>query len=68
LALGNEIPKYVVVNESSVDVRGIPVRAQTTMFITDTFTPEKQKEKNIHYVLSKDANTIPDGAKVFYLQ
>ena len=68
LEVGSETTKYVIVNESSVDVRGIPVRAITTMFITDTFTPEKQKEKNVFYVLSKDADSIPEGAEVFYVK
>ena len=39
------LPKYVIVEAGGVDVRGIPMPTQTVMFITDTFTPEKQKEK-----------------------
>jgi hypothetical protein len=59
-ALPAETPKYVIVQPSSVDVRGLPVRAQTTMFITNTFLPEGQAAKNVHYVLP-DAS-IPQGA------
>lgn len=67
-ALPASLSKYVVVNESSVDVRGIPVRAQTTMFITDTFTERGQREKNVHYVLSKDRDAIPPDGVVFYIR
>lgn len=61
-SLPKEAPKYVVVKAGGVLVNGIPMPAQTVMFITNTFTPEKQKEKNIHYVLPQDENKIPPGA------
>ncbi len=61
-SLPKELPKYVVVEASGVDVRGIPMPAQTVMFITDTFTPEKQKEKNIYYVLPKEIDKIPENS------
>lgn len=48
--LPKELPKYVVVNASGVEVRGVPMPAQTVMFITDTFRPERQQEKNIFYL------------------
>ena len=60
--LPKELPKYVIVEASGVDVRGIPMPAQTVMFITDTFTPEKQKEKNIFYVLPEQKNQIPENS------
>ncbi|MEX1063770.1 MAG: glycosyltransferase family 39 protein [Candidatus Paceibacterota bacterium] len=44
------IKKYVLVNAPGVLVNGIPMPAQTVMFITDTYTPEKQKAKNIFYL------------------
>ncbi|MBM3257390.1 MAG: hypothetical protein FJY98_03670 [Candidatus Liptonbacteria bacterium] len=66
--LPQETPKYVVVEAGGVDVRGIPMPAQTVMFITDSFTPEKQKEKNIHYLLPADRATIPANAKTFTIQ
>jgi 4-amino-4-deoxy-L-arabinose transferase-like glycosyltransferase len=60
----NDIPreteKYVIVEAQGVDVRGVPMPAQTVMFITNTFLPEKQKEKNIYYVT--DAKDVPNGA------
>ncbi len=42
--------KYVLVNADGVPVNGIPMPAQTVMFVTDTYTPEKQKAKNIYYL------------------
>ncbi len=64
-ALPIDTPKYVIVQPSSVDVRGIPVRAQTTMFITDTFLPEGQVAKNVHYV--RPETVVPQGAVSFEL-
>ena len=60
--LTKETPKYVIVKASGVLVRGIPMPAETIMFITDTFTPKKQKEKNIFYILPDQINQIPVGA------
>ncbi len=48
--LATDVPKYVIVNASGIDVRGIPMSAQTTMFITKTFLPKWQTQKNIFYV------------------
>ncbi len=67
-ALPREVPKYVLVEAGGVDVRGIPVPAQTVMFITDSFTPDKQQKKNIHYVLPADRATIPANAHVFEIK
>jgi len=44
------LKKYVIVNTTGTLVNGIPVPSQTVMFLTDTFTPVKQKEKNIYYL------------------
>jgi len=66
--LPKELPKYVIVEASGVDVRGIPMAAQTVMFITDTFTPEKQKEKNIFYVSPNKKNQIPENTYVTILK
>jgi 4-amino-4-deoxy-L-arabinose transferase-like glycosyltransferase len=60
--LPNEFPKYIIVKAGGTDVRGVPMPAQTVMFITDTFTPEKQKKKNVHYVLPDKVSEIPQGA------
>jgi 4-amino-4-deoxy-L-arabinose transferase-like glycosyltransferase len=66
-SLPKTLPKYVVVEASGVDVRGIPMPAQTVMFITDTFSPENQKEKNIYYILPWQINQIPENAIAFSL-
>jgi hypothetical protein len=75
LAIGRELnalpaatPKYVVVDATGVLVRGIPMPAQTVMFITDTFQPEDQVAKNIHYLLPDEESSIPAGATVFHLR
>ena len=67
-ALAPSAPKYVMVDAGGVLVRGIPMPAQTVMFITDTFLPEQQREKNIHYVLPGDATQIPKDAYVFFIR
>jgi hypothetical protein len=63
-------PKYVVVDAGGVIARGIPVPAETTMFITDTFTTSTQIAKNVHYLLPNQTSTIPadtpDG-DIFYI-
>ena len=61
-ALPKELPKYVIVEANGVNVRGISMPAQTVMFITDTFTSKKQKEKNIFYVLPAQKNIIPENS------
>ncbi len=58
------VPKYVIVEAGGVLVRGIPMPAQTVMFITDTFTKGGQEKKNIHYVLPENAGSIPEGGYV----
>lgn len=52
------LPKYVIINAEGVRVRGLPMPAQTIMFITDTFSNEKQKAKNIIYLLPEEKNKI----------
>jgi len=49
-AMSKDIKKYVLVNAGGVLVNDIPMPAQTVMYLTDTYTPEKQKEKNIYYL------------------
>ncbi len=46
--------KYILVNNGDVLVNGIPVSSQTVMFLTDTYTPEKQAAKNIFYLTQDD--------------
>ena len=44
------IKKYVLVNAPGIKVNGVSMPAQTIMFLTDTYTPAKQKAKNIYYM------------------
>ncbi len=67
-ALPRTIPKYVIVTAGGVDVRGLPVSAQTVMFLTDSFTREEQSRKNIRYVLPSEGVPIPDSAAIFILR
>ncbi len=48
------LKKYVVVNAGGVLVNGIPMSAQTVMFLTDSYTAGKQKNKNIYYLSPKE--------------
>ncbi len=66
--LPKETPKYVIVEAGGTDVRGIPMPTQTVMFITDTFTPKKQKEKNIFYILPDKINQIPQNSYTVILK
>lgn len=68
LNLPASAPKYVVVEAPGVLVRGIPMPAQTVMFITDTFLPQNQTAKNVHYVLPDQEKSIPADAIKFYLK
>lgn len=60
-ALPVSTPKYVVVEAGGVMARGIPVPAETTIFITNTFLPDEQAAKNVHYLLPDQVNQIPAG-------
>src|SRR3989344_5167584 len=55
-SLSVKTKKYLVVNASGVAVNGIPVPAQTVMFLTDSYTAEKQKAKNIYYITEAQFN------------
>ncbi|HEX4103903.1 MAG TPA: glycosyltransferase family 39 protein [Candidatus Paceibacterota bacterium] len=50
-ALPATTPKYVVVSACGVLARNIPVPAETTMFITNTFTTSTQMAKNVQYLI-----------------
>jgi len=66
--LPQETPKYIVVEAPGVLVRGIPMPAQTVMFITDTYTPENQQVKNIHYLLPEQEKNLPPESQIFYIK
>ncbi len=67
-SLPENVPKYIVVQAGGTLVNGIPMPTQTVMFITDTYLPEGQKAKNIHYVLPGEEKNIPAGAEIFYIK
>ncbi len=72
-ALPIQIQKYVVVEAGGVLVRGIPMPAQTVMFLTNTFTPREQDAKNIHYLLPDQIGNIfkaplKNSISIFYLR
>ncbi|MDP3731194.1 MAG: glycosyltransferase family 39 protein [bacterium] len=50
----NKLPKtahkYIVVHARGVLVDGIPMPAQTVMFITGTYSKERQQQKNVFYL------------------
>lgn len=63
--------KIVVVKAGGVDVRGVPMPAQTVMFITDSFLPEAQERKRIRYLTPAEfEREQPDTSKaaVFYIE
>jgi 4-amino-4-deoxy-L-arabinose transferase-like glycosyltransferase len=60
-SLPNNTRKLVIVYPGGVNVRGIPMSAQTVMFITDTFRVEKQRQKHIYYMLPTQIQHIPPG-------
>jgi hypothetical protein len=69
-ALPKSTPKYVVVTAGGVPERGIPTPAETTMFITHSFTAVDQAANNIHYLLPDQASSIPAGTPsgdIFYI-
>ncbi|MBI2669982.1 MAG: glycosyltransferase family 39 protein [Candidatus Yanofskybacteria bacterium] len=53
-AMPTNVKKYVLVNVGGVLVDDIPMPAQTVMFVTDTYTPEKQRAKNLYYLTETD--------------
>ena len=60
-SLPKELTKYALVNGSGVEVRGTPMPAQTVMFITKTFLPKWQKEKNIYYQTDGSSITVMEN-------
>ena len=67
-AMPEGVPKYVLVEGGGVDVRGVPMPAQTVMFLTDSFTENERREKNIHYVLPGNEWQIPEGSAKFTIR
>jgi 4-amino-4-deoxy-L-arabinose transferase-like glycosyltransferase len=69
-ALPQSTPKYIVVNAGGVIDYGIPVPADTVMFLTHSFTPQDRAEENIHYFVPDNESEIPAGVPsdtIFYI-
>ncbi|KKU16009.1 MAG: hypothetical protein UX26_C0039G0001, partial [Parcubacteria group bacterium GW2011_GWC1_45_9] len=66
-ALPPATAKYLVVDTGGHDIRKIGSPAQTVMFLTDTYLPEKQKEKNLRFILPQEITNIPSGSFVVTL-
>jgi len=69
-ALPAGTPKYVVVTAGGVLARGIPVPAETVMFLTNSFTTSTQIANHITYLLPNQTSTIPAGtptSTIFYV-
>lgn len=62
-----ETPKYIVIDTGSHNVREIGTPAQTIMFITDTFLPNKRKEKNTYYISPSQISEIPENSYIIKL-
>lgn len=54
----NGVIAYVVVNLGGTDVRGIPMPAQTIMFVTDTFRDSERMAQHIIYVRTDQLDQI----------
>ena len=71
--LPKTVRKYVVVHAEGVLVDGISIPAQTVMFITQTYSKELQKEKNLFYLTPEEfekqkSTIIRRGGIVFELR
>jgi 4-amino-4-deoxy-L-arabinose transferase-like glycosyltransferase len=70
-ALPASTQKYVVVvANAGVLARGIPIPAETVMFVTDSFTTSTQIANHITYLLPNQTSTIPAGtptSTIFYV-
>jgi 4-amino-4-deoxy-L-arabinose transferase-like glycosyltransferase len=69
-ALPQSTQKYVVVTAGGVLARGIPVPAETVMFVTNSFTTSTQITNHITYLLPDQTSTIPAGtptSTIFYV-
>ena len=67
-ALPDDVPKYVVIEARGMAVRGIPVPAQTVIFLTDTFSDDDREKKNLIFLTPRMAEQIPPGSHVWTLR
>ena len=62
--LPDDVQKFVVVNLSGDDIRGLPAPAQTIMFATDTFDASRRRARNLTYVTRAEDITAHPGASI----
>lgn len=66
--LPQNTPKYIIIRGADrFDFRGSHMSSQPIMFITKTFLPKWQEEKNFFYVPESQANNIPKNAEVVWI-
>lgn len=62
------IKKYVVYSKDGTPVRDLPMKLQTTMFITDSFGQKSRKKQNIYYISQDEEKNIDTtNSVIFYL-
>jgi len=54
----DDVTAFVVVNTGGTEVRGIPMPAQTVMFVTNTFMETEREAKHIYYVRTDQLDKI----------
>jgi hypothetical protein len=59
-----KVPKYVVMDVDDWISGKIPLETEPIMFITQTYSEELQKEKNLFYVFPDETYKIPRNAVV----
>ena len=71
-ALPVSLPKYVIVRSPPQDptVHGFPMAAETTMFLTHSYTEQDRAAAHIHYLFPEEGIMPPPGvlaSQVFYV-
>ncbi|MFA4999378.1 MAG: glycosyltransferase family 39 protein [Parcubacteria group bacterium] len=67
--LPKEAEKYIVVLANGVDVRGIPMPAQTVQFLTNSFTEKDMEKNHIRYFRSfSDLPENRNNAEIFVIK
>lgn len=66
--MSDAVPKYVIVEAGGVNVRGLPMPTQTTMFITNTWGPEERARRNIYYIPPAEEKNLPERVVKFHLR
>ena len=69
-ALPQSVKKYVIVRAGGVEVYGVPMPAQTVMFLTQSASQEAQREKNIFYLTPGEARQrqFERNARIFEIK